>query len=77
MRSRKSGAFDNRLWRAVGAQESGGSRLTERRAMQAFHLLYGKNYSRLAKRFRRKGNHLAPVIWEPQYRLSAGQRTRE
>lgn len=41
---------------------------TERRAMQAFHLLNGENYSQLGRRFRRKGQEVPRVIWEPVYR---------
>jgi hypothetical protein len=40
----------------------------ERRAMQAFHLLSGENYTALSKRFRREPTHLRRVLWEPQYR---------
>jgi hypothetical protein len=40
---------------------------TERREMQALHLLKGENYSALAKRFRRHEDYLSRVIWEPRY----------
>jgi hypothetical protein len=42
--------------------------ITERRAMQAFHLLYGESYTVLARRFRRDRHHMPRWIWEPQYR---------
>lgn len=41
--------------------------VTERRAMQAFHMLYGENYTALAGRFRRDRHYLSRWIWEPQY----------
>jgi hypothetical protein len=41
---------------------------TERRAMQAFHLLQGENYSTLAKRFRRDRHYLSRWIWDASYR---------
>jgi hypothetical protein len=41
---------------------------TERRAMQAFHLLAGENYQRLAQRFRRGRQHVPRWIWDNQYR---------
>jgi hypothetical protein len=42
--------------------------ITERRAMQAFHLLRGETYTALAKRFRRDRHYMPRWIWEPQYR---------
>ena len=42
--------------------------MTERRAMQAFHLLRGENYSTLASRFRRDRHYVPRWLWEPEYR---------
>jgi hypothetical protein len=42
--------------------------ITERRAMQAFHLLRGETYTALAKRFRRDRHYMPRWIWEPRYR---------
>ena len=42
--------------------------ITERRAMQAFHLLKGENYARLAERFRRDRHYMRRWIWDDQYR---------
>jgi len=39
---------------------------TERRAIQAFHLLYGESYTALARRFRRDRQHMRRWIWEPR-----------
>ena len=41
--------------------------LTERRAMQAFHLLHGETYTALARRFRRDRHYMARWIWDPPY----------
>jgi hypothetical protein len=42
--------------------------VTERRAMQAFHLLNGENYSAVAARFRRDRHYVPRWIWDQQYR---------
>jgi hypothetical protein len=42
--------------------------ITERRAMQAFHLLQGENYMALAKRFRRDRHYIRRWIWDASYR---------
>ena len=41
---------------------------TERRAMQAFHLLRGENYLALARRFRRDNHYMPRWIWDEKYR---------
>jgi hypothetical protein len=41
--------------------------VTERRAMQAFHLLHGENYAKLAVRFRRDRHYMRRWIWDRQY----------
>jgi hypothetical protein len=42
--------------------------LTERRAMQAFHLLHGESYSALATRFQRDRHCMSRWIWDDDYR---------
>ena len=42
--------------------------LTERRAMQAFHLFHGETYTALARRFRRDRHYMPRWIWDPSYR---------
>jgi hypothetical protein len=43
--------------------------VTERRAMQAFHLLHTENYTALARRFRRDRHYMPRWIWgDPDYR---------
>ena len=41
--------------------------LTERRAMQAFHLLEGAHYAALGERFQRDRHYMGRWIWEPKY----------
>lgn len=40
---------------------------TERRAMQAFHLVDGESYSALARQFRRDRHHMPRWIWTDDY----------
>jgi hypothetical protein len=42
--------------------------LTERRAMQAFHLLHGESYTALARRLRRDRHYMSRWIWDTPYR---------
>jgi hypothetical protein len=42
--------------------------ITERRAMQAFHLLRGETYTAIAKTFRRDPHYMRRWIWDPRYR---------
>lgn len=42
--------------------------LTERRAIQAFHLLNGESYTALARRFRRDRHYMPRWILTPEYR---------
>jgi hypothetical protein len=41
--------------------------VTERRAMQAFHLLHDQTYTALAARFQRDRHYMGRWIWEPRY----------